>query len=287
MVKEIIRSLARPPALALRALGVTPPEKVFRHLHKVGPFAIALPDGRGTLQLMSWGNRVENELFWRGWVGHEPDVMRWWGRLSLDARTVLDVGANTGSFAFIAKALTPQATVHAFEPLARIADRLRENQRVSGLSVEIFQAAVADQTGELPIHDPGGANAYSASLDPNFLAGDKESYMVPVTTIDAHCATHDLTPDLIKIDVEGLEGRLLLGARDTLAKGQAVIVCEWTRNSDAHEAARDLLLSCGYVSLDPATGQTVDLDMGREHAERNVLLCPKDRVDVLKATGPL
>jgi len=237
-MKELLRIAARPPALLLRALGLPLPHKVFRHLHKTGPFDIVLPEGRGRLRLMSWGNRVENELFWRGWIGHEPEVMRWWARLAQDSQTILDVGANTGTFAFIGKALNPTATVHAFEPLARIAERLHENMRVSGLEISIQQKAVADQPGELPIHDPGGANVYSASLDPNFLSGDKESYLVPVTTIDAHCAEHGLEPALVKIDVEGIEGRLILGAREMLSQGRAVMLCEWPRCSDAHDAPR-------------------------------------------------
>lgn len=286
-MKELIRTLVRPTALALRSAGITLPEKLFKHLHMRGTFDIKLPTGHGTLKLMSWGNRVENELFWRGWTGHEPEVMRWWARLALQSDTVLDVGANTGSFAFIAKALNPEATVHAFEPLTRIADMICENVRISGLDVTIFQAAVADQTGELPIYDPGGANAYSASLDANFLAGKKDSYMVPVTTIDAHCAAYGLTPDLIKIDVEGIEGRVLLGAREALGRGKAVILCEWTPPSKAHDRARALLDETDYVALDPATFEPVDLMSDRMHEDRNVVLCPTSRVKATRAFGPL
>lgn len=286
-MKELIRSLMRPPALAMRALGVTPPETVFKHLHKAGPFDIRLPDGWGTLTLMSWGDRVENELFWRGWIGHEPQVMRWWARLALDANTVLDIGANTGCFAFMAKALNPGATVHAFEPVSRIAERIGENCRVSGLDVKFFQQAVADEVGEVLIHDPGGANAYSASLDADFLPGDKESYPVPVTTVDEHCAKHGLEPDLIKVDVEGIEGRLLLGGRQTLNSRQPLIVCEWTRNSAEHDAARDLLEEAGYVVIDPATGGETALDTGREYDDRNVIFCPASRAHALRSSGPL
>ncbi len=286
-MKELVRSLMRYPALAMRALGVTPPETVFKHLHKTGPFDIHLPKDRGTLRLMSWGNRVENEFFWRGWTGHEPEVMRWWARLALDAKTVLDIGANTGCFAFMAKAINPDATVHAFEPVARIAERVGENRKVSGLDVQMFQQAVADEVGELPIHDPGGANAYSASLDANFLPGEKDSYPVKVTTVDSHCATQGLQPDLIKVDVEGIEGRLLLGARETLKSCNPVIVCEWTGNSAEHDAARQLLDDAGYVVLDPATGTKIALGTGREYHDRNVILCPGSRVDALQASGPL
>lgn len=286
-MKELIRKLMRPLALALRAAGIMLPEKVFRHLHMRGPFDIRLPAGHGTLKLMSWGDRVENELFWRGWTGHEPEVMRWWARLALQSDTVLDIGANTGSFAFIAKTLNPDATVHAFEPLRRIADMICENVKISGLEVTVFQAAVADQDGELPIYDPGGANAYSASLNANFLPGEKDRYMVPVTTIDAHCSEHGLIPDLIKVDVEGVEGRLLLGARETLGKGKAVIVCEWTPPSEAHDRARALLDELDYVALDPATFEPVGLMSDRRNENRNVVLCPRARVEANRAFGPL
>lgn len=283
----MVRAVARPLALALRACGVTPPERLFRHLHKSGPFSVALPGQRGTLRLMSWGNRVENELFWRGWSGHEPASMRWWGRAALEANCILDIGANTGTFGFIAKALSPSANVHAFEPLARIASLLEENRIVSELDISVFQMAVADQEGELPIHDPGGANAYSASLDPEFLPGTKNSYLVPVTTIDAHCATHQLQPDLIKIDVEGLEGRLLLGASTIIAQKRALFLCEWLANSDAHDAAKALLEEHGYVFIDPETCKKTALDASREFGDRNVLLCPGERVEALLSQGPL
>ncbi len=286
-MKELIRSLMRPPALAMRALSVTLPETVFKHLHKSGPFDIRLPEGRGTLTLMSWGDRVENELFWRGWIGHEPEVMRWWARLALDAKILLDIGANTGCFAFTAKALNPDATVHGFEPISRIAERIGKNCKISGLDVKCFQHAVADEVGEVPIHDPGGANAYSASLDVNFLPGHKESYPVPVITVDDHCARHGLKPDLIKVDVEGIEGRLLLGARQILRSSQPVIVCEWTRSSAEHDAARDLLEEMGYVVIDPATGEKTALDVGRDYDDRNVIFCPASRADALRSSGPL
>ncbi|MCX7567514.1 hypothetical protein OS189_14285 [Sulfitobacter sp. F26169L] len=116
---------------------VTPSEIVFKHLHKSGPLDIRMPESRGTLTLMSWGDRVENELSWRGWIGHEPKVMRWWARLVLDAKTVLNL----------------DATVHAFEPVRRFAEGISVNCKFSGLDVKCFQQAVADEVGEVLIHD--------------------------------------------------------------------------------------------------------------------------------------
>ncbi len=187
----------------------------------------------------------------------------------------------------MAKAFNKESTVHAFEPIARIAALARENCKVSGLDVTIFERAVAGQEGELPIYDPGGSNAYSASLNSEFLSGHKDQYMVPVTTIDAHCAAHDLDPDLIKIDVEGVEGKVLLGARETLARKRAIIFCEWLGHSESHAQARALLDEMDYVCVDIKLGKIVTIETTRVHDERNILLSPKHRVNDLLEKGPL
>lgn len=286
-MKQILRMVLRNGALVWRSLGLPVPETLFKHLYKKGPFVMRLPAGQGSIRLMSWGNRVENEMFWRGWDGHEPKTRRWWARLALDADTILDIGANTGTFAFTAKGISPKATVHAFEPLARIADRMKQNIEISGLDVQVFQMAMADTPGELPIHDPGGPNAYSASLDANFLPGDKESYLVPVASIDSHCAAHGLTPDLIKIDVEGIEGRVLMGAEQTLRNARPNIICEWLGESEAHGSALTLLKKLGYATLDIDSQSLIDLSTARGFDDRNVLICPQDRLESLLQQKPL
>ncbi len=206
--------------------GVAIPERVFRHLHFEGPFDLPLPGGKH-LKLYSRGNRVENELAWHGWNGHEPLERERWVQMVSRPGDVLDIGANTGTFAFTAKAIQPEARVVAFEAIPRIAEFIKRNIEVSVLQVQIVAAAVADEPGELPIHDPGGANAYGASLEADFLPGEKEVYTVPVTSIDQFCADNDMTPVSIKIDVEGSEAKVLFGAKNTLAKKQSLVLCEW------------------------------------------------------------
>lgn len=274
MIKGIVRHLLRAVFIPLRAFGLTPPESVFKHLHFEGPFRIKLPGGE-ILTLMSWGNRVENELYWRGWKGHEPDVMQRWVVMAKDGGDILDIGANTGTFAFIAKAISPESKVFAFEPVSRIAKFISKNCEISGLDVTIAPCAVSNMTGELPIYDPGGENAYSASLDAEFLKGDKTSYLVPVVTIDNFCEAHNLNPKLIKLDVEGVEAQALLGASKILAKGECKIICEWGGASQEHEKAIKLLKRYGYIAVDLDNFLPINLSKIRGHADRNILILPK------------
>lgn len=279
-IKSVARSILGAAGRSLRSVGVSVPETVFKHLHFKGPFTVKMPNGE-TLTLMSWGHRVENELYWRGWTGHEPETMPWWLTFAEQGGDVLDIGANTATFAFMAKKMNPTGKVVAFEPIARIAALARQNVDASGLDVDVLEMAVADVEGRLQIHDPGGNNAYSASLSGAFLEGSKDAYEVEVTTIDAICAKRGLSPKLIKIDVEGVEGRALVGARETIAKNGCRIVCEWLGNDDSHGEAIKMFNELDYVALDTDLG-IVDLSQDRSKEARNLLFVPKGDVGSLR-----
>lgn len=283
-LKTVARTM-RPAAVRLMriaaGLGYTPPEALFKHLHFNGPFDMALPTG-GSVRLQSWGNRVENELAWRGWNGHEPVERARWVALVSEGGDVLDIGANTGTFAFTAKAVAPSSRVVAFEPIERIAARIETNRQVSGLDVTLERAAVSDQPGELPIYDPGGANTYSASLDPDFLGGDKDSYTVPVTSIDAYCGEHGLNPRTVKMDIEGAEGRAFLGAEQTLAKGRIRILCEWLGNGGSHAEAVALLRRSNYAGMTLHDLSEFDFEQETGFEDRNILIAHVDELARLR-----
>jgi FkbM family methyltransferase len=194
---------------------------------------------------------------------------------------ILDIGANTGTFAFMGKAMQPSANVVAFEPLARIASKIRKNVDISGLEVEIVQAAVSNSSGELPIYDPGGVNAYSASLEPNFLPGIKERYNVPVVSIDEYCVANSLNPTSIKIDVEGAEAKVLAGAKATLARRQTLVLCEWLGSLDGQEVIAELLHEIGLIAADLQTLKRIDMSCKKTEHGSNIIIGPAELICAL------
>lgn len=100
--------------------------------------------------------------------------------------------------------------VIAVEPDRRSCRKLRalaEELVQRGLSVEVHEAGIWSEAGELGFSDSGGRQS-------TFIGGEKKS--VPVTTIDAVAAGRSVT--LIKMDVEGAEMQAIAGGRQTLEK---------------------------------------------------------------------
>ena len=142
-------------------------------------------------------------------------------RASLPAGgTFVDVGANIGYFTLLgASRVGPAGRVVALEPHPHVARVLRQNVEMNGLShVRVVQAAAADARGTAVLAGfaEDGGNWGVSSLAHAAAAG--------APAFDVRCAPLDevldeagvATADLVKMDVEGAEHRVLRGMRGGL-----------------------------------------------------------------------
>lgn len=133
------------------------------------------------------------------------------------AVTALDVGANIGAYSILlGQWVGPSGQVFAFEPAPEPFDGLSRHVALNGLTntVHPIQMAVGAEvtTAQLLVAGTGGESRLAS-------AGDGGATIaVPVTTIDAFCAERGLSPDFIKVDVEGFELAVLKGARETIRR---------------------------------------------------------------------
>jgi len=70
--------------------------------------------------------------------------------------------------------------------------------------------------------------------------------IVPTVTVDAVVELIGFSPDVLKIDVEGAEFRVLQGAYDTLTKTSPIIFLS-VHSSDLRSACLNYLRELGYV----------------------------------------
>jgi FkbM family methyltransferase len=126
----------------------------------------------------------------------------------------VDVGANIGYYTCLAG--VAKVPVLAFEPYPRNLWNLYESIRLNDQrDVEVFPIALGSQPG---ITDIYGATGPSASLLQNWSGySAKHKHTISVNTMDAVIADRVVgRRAFIKIDVEGFEYQVLLGAKKVL-----------------------------------------------------------------------
>src|SRR5690606_28671555 len=98
----------------------------------------------------------------RGW---EQKSLKLWSALARNASVILDIGANTGVYSFLAAAVNPNAKVIAFEPVHRTAEIFRKNLKLNGSEVVLHQVAVSNISAKAMFYDVDSESQYSASLN--------------------------------------------------------------------------------------------------------------------------
>jgi FkbM family methyltransferase len=150
---------------------------------------------------------------------------------------VLDIGANIGVMTRIFAKRAGH--VHAFEPSPRALAMLRLN---APPNATVHPFALGEEEGVVEF-------AECEALDMSHIGeGDLQ---VPVRTVDSF----GLTPDFIKIDVEGFEPQVLRGAAKTLAAGPIVMFEALT--PDLLKECTSILVAAnpGYLVKDMGSGE--------------------------------
>lgn len=142
-----------------------------------------------------------------------------------EGMTVFDVGANVGELTLLfSRFVGASGVVHAFEPTGRGFERLGAVCRAASLrNVRLNRLALAEEEGPVSLHVYHGdylswstraarpLEDYGISVEPPSV---EEAQAV---TADLYCERNGVAQiDLLKVDVEGAEFQVLVGARRML-----------------------------------------------------------------------
>jgi FkbM family methyltransferase len=151
-------------------------------------------------------------IYYRGFS--EPDTADFLQRFLQPGMVMVDIGAHIGEYTLLAShAVGRSGQVHAFEPQAPIFPILRKNVEINGLeNVVLNDLAVGDQVGELEF-ELANEPSMSSIRKHDILDQSTQVVKVPVTTLGTYWSEHiSKKVDLIKVDVEGAEKFVFLGA---------------------------------------------------------------------------
>jgi FkbM family methyltransferase len=156
---------------------------------------------------------------------------------------VLDIGANTGHYAFLARVYSSRSVV-AFEPvpeLAAVARRLGTDNR---RAFPVEEMALSDTEGHATFYLSDGTDS-SSSLRAGFRPSTRQ-IEVPLTTLDAYVAGSGLRPAVLKIDTETTEPDVVRGGLSSLATYRPWFICEVLPNRGGDRLLDELLAPLGY-----------------------------------------
>jgi len=148
--------------------------------------------------------------------------------------TIIDVGANEGQFAKDISRVFPSAVIYCFEPLPLTYEKLRSWAEDGHPQIRTFNLALGEEEGKVEMyqhveHSPSSsiliATDECVELFPKVRR--RQRITVNATTLDKMFGDKSdlLNPEiLIKLDVQGFEGRVLRGGTQTLRKSAACIV---------------------------------------------------------------
>lgn len=132
-----------------------------------------------------------------------------------------DIGANVGAYSLLlAEWVGRRGAVYAFEPEPSLYEGLRAH-----VSLNRLESVVTPVAAAISDHEGTGAFLVAETTGEGRLAMPAEeagrAQQVFLLTIDSFCARAGVTPDFIKIDVEGWELAALRGARETIRRAGA------------------------------------------------------------------
>ena len=165
---------------------------------------------------------------WENWGDRHNAGFSFCLENSINKRIVLDLGAHIGLFTLpLSHRISPEGKIYAFEPSEINRHFLNKHLELNNIkNVEVLPYLVGkDNIEDVEFYEdtiqvnPMGGMVLSKYRGNDFTRTHKQ-----MVSLDAFCKDNDIQPELIKIDVEGAEIDLLLGAKNVLMLHKPVIV---------------------------------------------------------------
>ncbi len=189
---------------------------------------------------------------------------------------IFDVGANIGDSSLYFMWLYPNSKIFAFEPHPEAYALLKQNMDTNKLAdVECFQFALGKEKAQITLYsDSDGIYNESTAAMENSGARTYTVNVEKLSENDRYVNADRI--DLLKIDVEGMEGEIIEDLRTSLGKVDKLII-EYHLTSDLARNSFDRMLS---------TLKDAGFEIGVESFYRDAENIPNNKVFILVASRP-
>lgn len=232
-------------------------------------------------------------MYRRGWAEPELRILKAFVEPNTD---VIDVGGNLGLFVYYLAPISNH--VHTFEASPKMARILKSGYGKKN-NVTVYETALSDSNGDAELRIPNfeGHSGY-ATIEPNNSFDGKidisdgvSILTVQKRTLDSFCVENI---SFIKIDVEGHEEEVLMGAYQLLKKNKPVVLAEVEERHRPNSVGNinKYMVDLGYKTfflrnnmLESINNFSVESDQDKSLPElyvRNFIYIPIELIDKIK-----
>lgn len=233
----------------------------------------------GILYRVDLTKTIDFGIFRGGW---EPTTIKFLKEILTPGATVIEVGANIGAHSLlIASTIGKNGTLWAIEPTLFANKKLKENISLNTQinNINIIETLISNNCSDLVDISINSDWSLNGAQSPEVFANK------PVITIDVLVSTNSINAlNLLKVDVDGFDLKVLQGARDTLKNLKPIIYCELCEyalnaNGDSIDGIFDLLEGLGYkcfseVDRSPITASLAKMIVGQDKSINGIFLHP-------------
>jgi FkbM family methyltransferase len=220
------------------------------------------------------------------------DDIKFLRQLVQPGETVVDIGANHGVYALtLARQVGPSGQLWAYEPASDTAQLLTASAVINGTTwLHVLQQGLSDREGSAWLQTPGQSELNSLADRAGDRAPTGPGEAVSVTTLD-HCLDrHGWTSvDLLKIDAEGEEERILKGGARFFKELSPLVMFEVKAGAELHLELVERFAELGYQCFRLIPGLNLlapfAIDQSVDGFLLNLYAAKPDRVALLAAAG--
>jgi FkbM family methyltransferase len=165
---------------------------------------------------------------------YEKEYLEYFYSILGEDDIIIDIGANIGIFSILASKKVKSGLIFSFEPVGINYKRMLRNIEVNSIqNIKTFNLGLSNQNETLDINvpkqDPGESTLSPKTCTKLFLKNDQKISIEKAKFIlfDQFFEEHMLKKvDIIKIDVEGAEYKVLKGMKNTLISHNPIVFIE-------------------------------------------------------------
>jgi FkbM family methyltransferase len=232
-------------------------------------------------------------IFWQGLLAYE--YTRIFYDLVKHCNCFIDIGSNIGYYAILARLANPRIKVAAFEPASGPFKYLEKNVRVNFNDGTIVtnRIALSDKSGTISFYEYRNPKYSYINENLGGTSSEVEKYDARIESkVDVESDTlanyikstkSDLKIDLIKIDTEGTEDKILKNSGDLLHRDRPIVICETLFNK-IEDKLEDIFSKHDYLFFNHRSGKLYVADtIVRETDDgiRDCFFVPKEKVNLI------